>query len=126
MKVKLDEGLSYRLKLTLLELGHDVDTVLDEGLKSEDDAIIAGMAFQNNRMLFTLDRGLGDLRHYAPGEHPGIIVFRLKSAGPGYVSHFVEDFVRTHDLEKMSGCLVIAEAGRVRIRGRTDTDESSR
>ena len=94
MRIKLDEGLSYRLKGVLGELGHDVDSVIEEGLNSEPDAIVARVASQNNRMLFTLDRGLGDLRQYAPGDHPGIVVFRLRSAGPGVVSSFVEHFVR--------------------------------
>lgn len=46
MRVKLDEGLSYRLKPTLQELGHDVDTVIDEGLTSEKDSILAAIACQ--------------------------------------------------------------------------------
>jgi predicted nuclease of predicted toxin-antitoxin system len=116
VKLKLDEGLSYRLKPTLQEVGHDVDTVVEEGLTSVADAILAEVARQNDRMLFTLDKGLGDLRQYPPGEHPGIVVFRLRTAGPGAVSRFVEDFVRGQKLEEMAGCLVIVEPGRVRIR----------
>jgi predicted nuclease of predicted toxin-antitoxin system len=100
----------------LRELGHDADTVVDEGLKSADDAIIAAAARQNGRMLFTLDRGLGDMRSYAPGEHPGIVVFRPRLSGPGTVNAFVEEFVRTQNLEKMAGCLVIVEPGKVRVR----------
>jgi len=124
VKVKLDEGLSYRLKPTLQELGHDVDTVVDEGLKSEDDTVLADVARQNNRMLFTLDRGLGDVRQYAPGEHPGIVVFRLSFAGPGTVSRFVEEFVRNQNLDEMAGCLVIVEPGKVRIRRQEDDSEN--
>ena len=123
MKLKLDEGLSYRLKPALQELGHDVDTVADEGLKSEDDAVLAAIARQNKRMLFTLDRGLGDVRQYAPGEHPGIVVFRLSSAGPGAVNRFVKDFVRNQDLDELAGCLVIVQPGRVRVRRREDAGE---
>ncbi|MBI3241329.1 MAG: DUF5615 family PIN-like protein [Chloroflexi bacterium] len=123
MKLKLDEGLSYRLKPTLQELGHDVDTVVDEGLKSEDDAVLADIARQNERMLFTLDKGLGDVRQYAPGEHPGIVVFRLSSTGPGMVSRFVEDFVRNQKLDELPGCLVIVEPGKVRIRRKEDDGE---
>jgi predicted nuclease of predicted toxin-antitoxin system len=124
VKVKLDEGLSYRLKPTLQELGHDVDTVVDEGLKSEDDTVLADVARQNNRMLFTLDRGLGDVRQYVPGEHPGIVVFRLSSSGPGAVSRFVEDFVRAQKLDELAGCLVIVEPGKVRIRRKEDDSEN--
>ena len=126
VKLKLDEGLSYRLKPTLQELGHDVDTVVDEGLKSEDDAVLADIARQNERVLFTLDRGLGDVRQYAPGEHPGVVVFRLRFAGPGTVSRFVEEFVRNQHLDEMVGCLVIVEPGKIRIRRQEDNSGITR
>ncbi len=118
MKVKLDEGISYRLKPRLQELGHDVDSVIDEGLKSEADTVIVDHARATNRMLFTLDRGLGDIRQYPPGEHPGIIVFRPITSGPGIVNFFVEDFVRNHKLDELAGCVVIVEPDRVRIRSK--------
>lgn len=118
MKLKLDEGLSYRLKPALQEMGHDVDTVIEEDLRSQADPVIAEMAARNERMLFTLDRGLGDVRQYAPGAHPGIVVFRPISSGPGAVNRFVEEFVRTNNLAEMSGCVVIVEPGRVRTRPR--------
>jgi len=124
VKVKLDEGLSYRLKPTLQVLGHDVDTVIEEGLKSEDDAVIAQIASQNNRMLFTLDRGLGDVRQYTPGKHSGIVVFRNRFVGPGTVNKFVEEFVRNHNLDDLMGCLVIVEPGKVRIRRKDDEGEN--
>ena len=124
MRIKLDEGLSYRLKPTLHKLGHDVDTVVDEGLKSEEDAAIVDIACQTHRMLFTLDRGLGDLRQYAPGEHPGVVVFRLHSSGPMAMSRFVEDFVCTQDLDKLAGCVTIVEPGKVRIKCKEGGRES--
>ena len=93
-------------------------------MKSEDDAVLADIARRNKRMLFTLDRGLGDVRQYAPGEHPGIVVFRLSSAGPGTVSRFVEEFVRKQNLDELAGCLVIVEPGKVRIRRKEDEGEN--
>lgn len=116
VRLKLDEGLSYRLKPKLQELGHNVDTVIDEGLRATDDSVLADIAHQDDRMLFTLDRGLGDIRQYAPGGHPGIVVFRLSFVGPGAMSRFVEDFVRNQNLDQLTGCLVIVEPGNVRIR----------
>lgn len=124
MKIKLDENLSYKLKPKLEDLGHDVDTVIDEGLVSEPDIVLANIARQNQRMLFTLDKGLGDVRQYPPGVHPGIIVFRPNPSGPVAASQFVEDFVRTHNLDEMSGCLVIVTPGRVRIRREKDDGEN--
>lgn len=127
VRLKLDEGLSNRLKPTLQELGHDVDTVIDEGLKSEADTVVADTARQNDRMLFTLDKGLVNfnLEQYAPGKHPGIVVFRLKSFGRGTVTRFVEDFVRSQDLDKFIGCVAIVEPGKVRIRRKDDSNETN-
>jgi predicted nuclease of predicted toxin-antitoxin system len=101
-------------------MGHDVDTVVDEGLTSEKDAVLAEIACQSDRMLFTLDKGLGDIRQYVPGDHPGIVVFRLRSEAPGIVSQFVESFVRGSSLDELAGCLVIAEPGNVRVRRRDE------
>jgi hypothetical protein len=42
------------------------------------------------------------------------------------VTRFVDDFVRTQDLESLSGCLVIADAGRIRIRRRSGESESNK
>lgn len=125
VRLKLDEGLSYRLKPKLQKLGHDVDTDIDEGLGATDDSVQADIARQNNRMLFTLDRGLGDIRQYAPGGHPGIIVFRLGFVGPGAMSRFVEDFVRDQNLDQLAGCLVIVEPGNVRIRREQSDSEDT-
>jgi predicted nuclease of predicted toxin-antitoxin system len=115
-RLKLDEGLSIHLRQTLEARGHNVDTVVDEGLGAANDATIAAAARQHDRMLFCLDVGFGDIRHYVPGEHPGIVLFRLGHAGPGSVSQVVERFVIEHDLDKLVGCLVIVEPGNVRLR----------
>jgi Domain of unknown function (DUF5615) len=37
LKIKLDENLPQRLTSVLRELGHDVDTVVEEGLRGQDD-----------------------------------------------------------------------------------------
>ncbi len=40
MRIKLDENLPHRLVPLLTELGHRVDTVPDEGLAGENDAVV--------------------------------------------------------------------------------------
>ncbi|MBI2889267.1 MAG: DUF5615 family PIN-like protein [Nitrospirae bacterium] len=116
MKVKLDENISRHLKPDLARLGHDVTTAEDEGLLSVSDDKIAAAIRLENRMLLTLDLGFADLRRYAPGTHPGVVVFRPHSLGVRSVSRFVESFVREGRLGTLSGCLVIVEPDRIRIR----------
>ena len=121
MKLKLDENLSRHLKPRLVDLGYDVATTADEQLLSQPDTVVAAAARAEGRMLLTLDIEFADLRKYRPGTHPGIILFRPSSVGPLTVNRLVEDFVRTTDLRALSGCVVVVESTRVRIR-RPSTD----
>lgn len=116
MKLKLDENLSRHLKQILSSLNHDVTTAADEGLLSQPDTTIASAAKSEDRILLTLDLEFGDLRKYHPGEHPGIILFRPRSFGPLAVNRFVEAFFHETDLKHFTGCVVVVEPSRIRIR----------
>lgn len=116
MKLKLDENLSGLLKPRLEILGHDVMTVADEGLLSQPDPVIGKAAREEGRVLLTLDVEFADLRKYPAGEHPGIILFRPERFGPLEVNEFIHDFIKEADLEALSGCVVIVDPKKVRVR----------
>ena len=116
MKLKLDENLSKHLKPVLGSLGHDVTTAADEGLLSQPDRAVAKAAGSESRLLLTLDVEFADLRKYAPGSHPGIILFRPGTMGLRAVNRSVEKFVRETDLTPLSGCVVVVGTDRVRVR----------
>ena len=116
MRLKLDENLSRHLKPALIALGHDLTTAADEGLLGQPDAAIAGAAKRERRILLTLDVQFANLRKYAPGSHPGIILFRPRSYGPLAVNRFVEKFVREADWDALKGCLAVVDPLRLRIR----------
>lgn len=73
MRVKLDENFPRGLIEILASAGHDAETVLDEGPGGADDDSLFAAARDGDRILFTLDRGFGDIRRYPPGTHPGIV-----------------------------------------------------
>lgn len=116
MKLKLDENLSRHLKPVLADLGHDARTADDEGLLSQPDETVFAAARSEGRMLFTLDLHFADMRKYAPGTHPGIVLFRPRSKGILAVQTFVEGFVREQDLAALTGCLIVVDPDRVRVR----------
>lgn len=120
MRLKLDENLSRHLAPLLSSLGHDVRTAEEEGLLSGPDTAVAAAAKSEGRLLLTLDLEFGDLRKYPPGAHPGVILFRPRSYGPLTVNRFVEEFIRTSDVELLAGCVAVIDPGRVRVR-RPDT-----
>jgi predicted nuclease of predicted toxin-antitoxin system len=65
MQIKLDENLPAELVDDLTALGHDVDSVESEGLAGQPDLIVAAAGHRSQRVLFTLDKGLGDVRRFA-------------------------------------------------------------
>lgn len=83
MRFKFDENLDVRAEAALLTAGHDVASVVGQGLGGAIDPVIAEAVLAERRILVTLDRGFADLRAYPPGTHPGIVVLRLRRQGPG-------------------------------------------
>ena len=73
MKFKLDENLPVSSAAILTSVGHDVDTVTDEGLVGTPGRDVVATATAAGRILISLDRGLGDIRAYPPGSHAGIV-----------------------------------------------------
>jgi predicted nuclease of predicted toxin-antitoxin system len=78
MKFKLDENLPADLAHWLREEGHDVADVVEEGLGGEEDPPVLKAATSEGRILLTFDLDFADIRHYPPGTHAGIVVFRLQ------------------------------------------------
>lgn len=113
---KLDENLSRHLKSELAVLGLDSLTAADEGLLSHPDAEIAAAARHEERVLLTLDLDFANVIKYPPGSHPGIVLFRPSTLGPRAVNRFIVTFLREYDLTAVSGCLLVVEPGRVRVR----------
>jgi len=66
-------------------------------------------------MIFTLDRGFGDLAR-AVGAHAGVVVFRLPKQDAKSAAMVLARFVAQFDLDELGGCTVIVQPDRVRIR----------
>lgn len=116
MKLKLDENLPSDLADNLSARGHEVDSVVHEGLAGEDDVAVLKAATEHQRLIVTLDRGFGDVRLHPPGSHPGIVVLRPVSQDPASIDRLVDRFLEKHDLADFEGCLVVVEPERVRVR----------
>jgi predicted nuclease of predicted toxin-antitoxin system len=116
VKLKLDENLPHDLASDLAGRGHDVHTVHDEQLAGHSDPVVVRAAAGEGRMVLTLDRGVGDLRHYPPGSHAGVVVLRPTSQDPTTVIELVDRFLTTYALDDLVGCTTIVEPDRIRIR----------
>ena len=85
MRFTLDANLPVELVTDLRDLGHDADTVADEGLRSAADPAVVDAASAADRILFTLDKGIANLQRYPIHPHAGVVLFRLDTSGRGAV-----------------------------------------
>jgi len=115
MKIKLDENIPASLSTRLAALGHDVDSVPEEGLTGYPDTAVWSEAQAGGRFLVTQDLDFSDIRRFSPGAHAGILLVRLKRPGHRALNERIRWIFRTCDVESGAGCFVVATEVKVRV-----------
>lgn len=116
MRFKLDENLPVEIINDLRALGYDTDTVADEGMTGAPDSELRVRAIQDGRILFTLDKGIADIRSGELGASSGIVLFRPGAMGRGTVLAFIRQFLPDVLAAPMAGAIVIVSKSGLRIR----------
>lgn len=115
MKIKLDENVPLRLTALLKTLGHDADTVPDEGLAGHSDSEIWEAAQTESRFLITQDLDFSDSRKFAPGSHHGILLLRLQSPNRGNLLARVVEIFQKETVGDWPGSFVVATERKIRV-----------
>ena len=115
MNIKLDENLPTSLALSLADLGHDVDTVAQEGLAGYDDAHVWFATQKAERFLITQDLDFSDTRKFSPGTHCGILVVRTREPGRKALVARVTELFQNEEPEQWSGCFVVLTDHKLRV-----------
>ena len=116
MKVKLDENIPVSLVGALTLLGHDVQTVIGQGLTGKTDREIWVQCQLEDRLLITQDLDFSDSRKFQPGSHAGIVLVRFQSPGRATLFNLLSSIFRNHDVEAWKGCFVVLSETKIRIR----------
>lgn len=115
MKIKLDENIPTLLAPVLTAMGHEVDTVRDEGLLGEADPVVWEAACQEGRFFITQDLDFSDFRQFAPGFHAGILLVRFDNPSLPSLLQRLREIVSQQDLESWSGCFITVSEKKLRI-----------
>ncbi len=119
MKCKLDENLGHLGRDLLTASGHDVSTVVMQGLSGGADEALYKACQAEHRVLITLDRDFGEILRFAPEDTAGIAILDCRGRlSPASIRARFEELVALLAIEPIEGKLWIVEPGRVRIHER--------
>jgi predicted nuclease of predicted toxin-antitoxin system len=116
VRFKLDENMPADLATLLQGEGHDVDDVVAEGLAGDDDPPVLAAATREQRILVTFDLDFADIRHYPPGSHAGIVVFRMQDQRWTTLEGPARRALTDSNLNTLEQGLAIVDETRIRFR----------
>lgn len=116
LRFKLDENIPGEAVALLREAGHDVRTILDQGLGGRPDDDVSRACRDEARVLVTLDLDFGDIRTYPPSDYAGIWVLRPETQSVDAVRDLIRRALALTANEQVSGRLWVIEPSRLRIK----------
>ncbi len=115
MRIKLDENLPSGLAAALSALGHDADTVEQEGFQGQADPDVWRAAQHEDRFFITQDLDFSDVRRFRPGTHAGLMLVRLARPGRLALMRQVLQAFERNDADAWLGCFVVLTDLKLRI-----------
>ncbi len=117
MLFKLDENMPEEVANLLRQKGHDVSTVIEQGLGGQPDAKIASICAAERRAILTLDLDFADIRVFPPAGFAGLIVMRPVMQNVAILLQLTERMLSLLETQPVEGCLWVVDSYQVRIRG---------
>lgn len=114
--MKLDVNLPRALVPIFARLGHDADTVADEGLTARDDTVVWRKTQQAGRLLIAQDLDFSDARKFRPGTHHGLLLVRLREPGRLALTTKLRPLFETEDTRDWPACFIVLTDHKLRIR----------
>ena len=124
MRIKLDENLPVSLIVVLTDLGHETDTVSQEGLVGQDDSNVWQATQLSGRFFITQDMDFSDRRRFVSGTHHGILLIRLRNPGRNALARRIQSLFQTENVEAWKRCFVVATEHKIRVRSSTPRNSS--
>ena len=116
MLIKVDEDLPGQVAVYLAEKGYTAHTVRQQNMGGWKDPDLWSVVQSENRFFITADKGFGDIRHYAPGEHAGILLLRPDIDGIRPLLHLLSMVLEQLKIEQLAGTIAVATPRGLRVR----------
>ncbi len=114
LKFIVDLGVGKHVESLLEELHHDVITVrlIDISLS---DAAIVQMAFDESRIIITMDKDFGELVFHTHLSHNGVLLLRLEDANGIEKRKTVQQILSLYT-DQLPGNFCVYQSGNFRVR----------
>lgn len=113
MRFLADESCDFAVVRTLREAGYDV-TAAAELLSGAPDAVVAGLAVDEARVLLTEDKDFGQLVYATGHATSGVVLIRFPASTRRAVGAAVLAVATTFG-DRLIGQFAVVEPGRVRL-----------
>ena len=117
-RLKVDENIARVAIQALRDAGHDVMTVVEQGLTGSADGRLAEVCAGEARIVVTLDRGFDDPRRNALLGILGVVVLRPATDGPKATLALVRQLLPELDAKDPTGSIWVVSPHRIRVRRR--------
>jgi predicted nuclease of predicted toxin-antitoxin system len=114
MKFLLNENIGKLVAEILKKKGYDVKSAIGEFRGYSDEEIIK-IAFEENRILVTLDQDFGRMIYQSKTPHRGVILLKLKNESQKSIIKILEKVISEFD-GKLKNKFTIVTEEKVRMR----------
>ena len=114
MRFKLDENLAPPIAALLEQAGHQVATVLTEGICGAEDGSIYRICREESRCLVTMDLDFANPLRFPPEAGAGIVVLRPRQPTFQLIRVTIVTLLDAIGRRSPEGKLWIVEPGRIR------------
>ena len=116
LAVKLDEHLSPLVGAPLIARGYEVRTVLGQGWCGLPDVELLTRVAAEGAFFITADKGFADLRAFAPGTHPGIVLLRPDRDSVIEYARLLDALLDQHAIPALASAVTVVSPRAIRIR----------
>jgi predicted nuclease of predicted toxin-antitoxin system len=113
MRFLADESCDFMIVRALRAAGHDVDAVAEIAPRAEDSDVI-DLAIKEGRILLTEDKDFGNLVFAQGRKSTGVFLLRFPVSARMAIAEDIVQLVADRG-EKLLGCFVTIQPGRIRI-----------
>lgn len=113
LKFMVDVGVGKKVERWLREAGYDVAAVREINPRAGDREILK-LAFEDSRIVLTMDKDFGELVYRLGKAHAGVLVLRMEDADGDEKTNIVKDILLQH-ADKLEGSFCVYKDGTLRI-----------